>query len=115
MGDLLCQVLAPFRFPLPVHVRVHPADVLPHYVQYGCANQTVLNRAREQERAGVLHQRPDDVGPTALVDVVRSRVEAVPNLRRRNNRRRRLRRRSCRRRRRCPRFENCVKIYNMYF
>lgn len=75
----LRQVLAPFRLPLPVHVRVHAADVLPHHVQYGRAYQAVLDRAREQERAGVLHQRPDDVGPAALVDVMRPRVDAPPH------------------------------------
>jgi len=74
----LRQVFTPFRLPLTVHVRVHPTDVLPHYVQYGRADQAVLDRAREQEWAGVLHQRPDDVRPAALVDVVRSRVDAAP-------------------------------------
>lgn len=52
----LRQVLAPFRLPLPIHVRVYPTDILPHHVQYGRAYQTVLDRAREQERAGILHQ-----------------------------------------------------------
>lgn len=74
----LCQILAPFRLPLPVYVRVHPTDVLPHHVQYCRAYQTVLDRAREQERAGVLYQRTDDVRPPALVDVMRPGVDAPP-------------------------------------
>lgn len=87
---------------------MHPANVFPHDVQYGRAYQTILDRTREQERAGILHQRPDNVGPTTLVYVMRPGVETVPSLRRRNDRRRRLcRRRRCRR----PRFENCAKFY----
>lgn len=112
----LRQVLAPLRLPLPVqHVCVHPADVLPHHVQYGRAYQTVLDRAREQERAGVLHQRANDVRPPALVDVMRARVDAAPEPGHRRGRHR-GRRRLCGgsgggggRRRRCPRlFEHCV-------
>lgn len=77
MSDLR-QVFTPFRLPFPVHVSVNSADVLPHHVQYGRTYQAVLDRAREQEWAGVLHQRPDDVRPAALVDVMRSRVDAAP-------------------------------------
>lgn len=134
----LRQVLAPLRLQLPLQhdVRVHPVDVLPHHVQYGRADQAVLDRAREQERAGVLHQRPDDVGSPALVDVMRARVDAAPQPSRRRGRhrgrhrgrrggrrrvrrrasgagrrrRRRRRRRRSRRRRRHPRFfEHCAR------
>jgi hypothetical protein len=47
------------------------ADVLPHDVEDGRADQAVLDGAREEERARVLHQRTHDVGASALVDVVR--------------------------------------------
>lgn len=50
----------------------HLGDVLPHDVEDGGADERVLDGAREEEGAGVLHQRPDDVGPPALVDVVRA-------------------------------------------
>ena len=51
--------------------RGHLGDVLPHDVQYGGADERVLDGAREEEGAGVLHQGADDVGSAALVDVVR--------------------------------------------
>ena len=46
------------------------ADVLPHHVQDGGADQRVLDGAGEQEGTRVLHQGPHDVGTPALVDVV---------------------------------------------
>lgn len=45
-------------------------DAAPHDVEDGCADQTVLYGAGEEEGGGVLHQWADYVGTPALVEVV---------------------------------------------
>ena len=44
--------------------------VLPHDVEYSRANQTVLDRAREEKGAGVLDERAHDIRAPALEHVV---------------------------------------------
>ena len=45
-------------------------DVLPHDVEYGRADEAVLDGAGEEEGAGVLDERAHDVGTPALEHVV---------------------------------------------
>lgn len=46
---------------------MHFADVFPHNIQDGSTNEGILNSTGEEEPAGVLDQRPHDVGPSTLV------------------------------------------------